>query len=322
MQVAEWNEDEYTLLASMGVLCLLNAADTQDRDLYRRRIAKVAFEPKHQLGAQAWREALVESGAKNAYGEIWAVIAECVPKLFEERVPGDVAVFGATRGDRVDRKAGGPVSNTLDRVGGAFGLGDFDIYLSSAKPDVVAGVAIESAALVVGHAVVTNLDAGRRFQIGRTMSLLRDRAFALEILSLDELELLFSAAIFSAEPGASFALSRPQVEAESRRLAKVLPRKARRTLPLAVARFMQEGGDLRAWIDGVLATANRAGLLVSGDIIAAMEQLVPALRDAAARAGKSSQELAELVSRAPQAAQLLVYSVGGSYLRLRKELAL
>jgi cellulose synthase operon protein C len=322
MQVAEWDEDEYTLLATMGVLCYLNAADIQDRDLYRRRVAKVTFEPKHQLGAQAWREALVESGAKNAYGEIWAVIAECVPRLFEGRVAGDPAVFGASRSDRVDRKAGGPVSNTLDRIAGAFGLTDFDIYQCTAKPHIVAGVAGDRSALVVGHSLLTSLDAARRFQVGRTLSLLRDRAFALEVLSENELELLFSAAIFTAEPGASFALPRNQVEGESRRLLKVLSRKGRRALPLAVARFMQEGGDLHAWIDGVLATASRAGLLVCGDIISAMDQAVPEWGSSTVREAKTTDEVADVVAKLPHAAQLLVYSIGGSYLSLRKELAL
>jgi tetratricopeptide (TPR) repeat protein len=316
MQVAEWREDTYTLLATMGVLCYLEAADAEDRELYQRRIAKVTFVPKHQLSSQAWREALLDRGARNAYGELWAVIADIVPKLFEGRVPGDPSAFGVGRSERVDRKAGSPVSTTLDRIAAALGLSDFEIFLSARDPEVVAGVVGERPSLIVGSNVVTGLDGLRRFRIGRVLSLLRDRAFALELVDRDALELLFAAVVFTVEPGASFTRPRGEVEAEARRIAKLLPRKAKRALPLAVTRFMQEGGVLEQWIDGVIATANRAGLLVSGDILAAMGDLV----DLGGR--KSSEEIGALVLERRHAAQLLTFSVGREYLALRKDLQL
>jgi tetratricopeptide (TPR) repeat protein len=317
MQIAEWDEDQYTLLAALGGLCFLNAATEEDQDLYRRRIAITSFEPKRHLGIQAWRETLTEGGAKSAYGEIWAVIAETVPKLFEGRVPGDPAAFGVGKSERMDRRAGGPVSNTIDRIANAFGLGEFEIYLASSQPDVVAGVAGEKLAIIVGHHLVTAMDSSKRFRIGRTLSLLRDRAFALEILDRAELELLFSAAIFTVEPTANFQLPLAQVEAESRRLQRVLPRKAKKSLLLAVARFMQEGGDLDQWIPGILATANRAGLLVSGDVIASMEHLCGDGRD---RRRLKTAQIVETVDKNKQAARLLAYSVSAEYLKLRREL--
>ncbi len=316
MQIAEWREDTYTLLATMGVLCFLQAADEEDRELYRRRIAKVSFVPKHQLSSQAWREALLDRGARNAYGELWAVIADVVPKLYEGRVPGDPATLGVGRAERVDRKTGGTVSATVDRIAAALGLADFDIYLSSRDPEIVAGVVGERPALVVGSNVVTSLDGLRRFRIGRVLSLLRDRAFALEILERGELELLFAAVVYTVEPGASFTRPRGEVEAEAKRIAKALPRKAKKALPLAVTRFMQEGGVIEQWIDGVIATANRAGLLVSGDILAAMGDLVEL-------GGRTSSDaIGALVREHRQAAQLLTFSVGREYLALRKDLQL
>jgi tetratricopeptide (TPR) repeat protein len=316
MQVSEWAEDEYTLLASMGALCYLNAAGTEDRDLYSRRVSKITFEPRHQLGAQAWREALTDRGAKNACGGIWDLIAEVVPRLFEGRVRGDPAAFGIRRGAKVDRKLEGSVSATLDRIAGAFGLADFDIYRSRER-DVVDGFVGDRLGLVVDSSVVATLDATRRFRIGRTLSLLRDRAIALEVLNRAEVELLVAATIFLGDPGVRSAIPRAEVEAEARRVAKVLPRKSKRALPLAVQRCVQEGADLDSWIDGVIATANRAGLLVCGDVAVAMDQL---LRPAPSRVGRTTAQIVAMVEKNQQAAQLLVFSVSREYVGLRREL--
>jgi hypothetical protein len=214
------------------------------------------------------------------------------------------------------------VSSALDRIAVAFGIGDFDIYLSSKDTELVAGIAGEKPALVVGHSVVIAMDAGRRFQIGRALSLLRDRAFAVEILTRSELELLMAATMFLVEPVPAFSLPAAQVEAESRRVGKALSRRARRMLPLAVTRFRQEGADLESWVDGVIGTANRAGLLVCGDIQAAIDQLATELGGPSGREGKTPAQIAEVLGKNAHAARLLTYSVSKEYLNLRRELQL
>jgi len=321
MRVAEWHEDTYTLLAAMGALCLLGSAEAEDQELYSRRMSMVGFEPRRQVGAQTWRNALLARGAKSAFGEIWAVIAETVTLMYQSRgVVTDPAALNVGRPDRVDRRTGGPVSQTIDPIASVFGLSDFDIYMSPDSADLIAGVVGERPALVVGHKVVTTLDTTQRFHVGRTMSLLRDRAFVLQMLSREELELVFAAAIFRVEPSASLSLPRSEVEPEAQRLYKALPRKARKALPLAVTRFMQEGGDLDAWVEGVLATADRCGLLACGDILVAMGEIVEELRMPSRRAAMSTDEIAAAVRDTRNAAQTLVYSVSVDYLGLRKEL--
>ncbi|MCC6747300.1 MAG: tetratricopeptide repeat protein [Deltaproteobacteria bacterium] len=322
LRVAEWDEDQYTLLATLAVLCYLGAADPDDQQLYRQRAARLGFEPRRSLQAQAWREALVAPGARSAYGEIWAAIAPCVPRLFPDRVPVDLAAFGVGRADRIDRRVGGPVSSTLDRIAQAFGLSDFEIYVSRAQPDLVAGLPVEKQVLVVGHQVVANMGPAERFRVGRTISLLRERAQALEVLERKDLELLLAGSIFAVEPGASFELPRPQVEGAARRLQKAMSRRERKLLPLAVARFMQEGGEVDGWVRGVLATANRVGLLICGDLPAAMDQLVRDPSAAVGAPGRATARIVEAIRAEPQATQLLLYSVSRDYLSLRRELQL
>jgi tetratricopeptide (TPR) repeat protein len=316
LQISEWHEDTYTLLASLGVLCLLGEADAQDQELYRRRASMLSFEPKRQSKAPAWRGALMARGAKSAFGEIWAVIAPTVTKLYEERgLITDPAVVSVTRADKA--KAGGPVRLALDPVAAVFGLGDFDIYVTRSAPDMIRGVVGERQALVLGHNVVSAMGPVQRFRVGRTMSMLRDRAFALEVLDRDELERIFSAAIFKVEPTAPLPLPAAEIEPEANRLYKALPRKARKGLSLAVTRYLQEGGELDDWIAGVLATANRSGLLACGEIQVALGELVGDLRDPARRAPR---EVVRIVEQNAQVARLLVFSVSSDYLNLRGEL--
>lgn len=311
MRVAEWHEDTYTLLGAMGVLCFLDAAQEQDRELYQRRMKLVHFEPRRQPGRQTWRDVLMARGARSAFGEIWAVIAETVTTMYPapEVVTTDPATLNVGRSDRIDRKAGGPVTRVLDPIAAVFGLTDFDIYVSSSSEDIIAPVIGERVALVLGHKVVSSMSAAQRFRLGRTISLLRDRAFVLQVLPRTDLERLIAAAVFRVEPTASLSLPRSEVEPEAQRLYRALPRKARKALPLAVTRFMQEGGELDAWVEGVLTTADRCGLLACGDVMVAMGELQSGGADAA-----------ESKPVGPQVAKMLLYSVSTDYLNLRKEL--
>ena len=119
-------------------------------------------------------------------------------------------------------------------------------------------------------------------------------------------------------------MPRSEVEALSRRIYKALPRKQRKvlqdTVPLAVERFKTEVGDMREWVSGVLLTVNRAGLLVCGDILVALEQVVEELRTPSSKAGKTPGQIATILRKNRAAEDLLVYSVSNDYINLRREL--
>ena len=70
------------------------------------------------------------------------------------------------------------------------------------------------------------------------------------------------------------------------------------------------------------ATAYRAGLLGRGDGSAALDELVPALRDLGQKAALTPEQVVAAVGQAPHAAPLLAYSVDRQYLALRRELRL
>jgi len=317
MKVAEWHQDQYTLMATLGVLSFFNVASADEDKLYRDRVASRGFEPKGKHDPATWHAANLDRVTRAGHGQIWAVIVEGMPKLFPGKFAKNVSAFGVSKSDKVDRKAGGPVTSRFERIAGALGISDYDIYLSSAKSDMLAGVALNPPALVIGHSLVTSMDGTQRYHLGRTLSLMSNKAFALEVLTHDELSILFTGALANVERDNDFGMAKKQLKVESKRVWKSLARKTRKLLPDAVARFRKDGGDLQAWIEDILGTADRVGLLVSGDIISVLEQQIDTLRS---RATMDTGQIVDVVKNFSQAERLLVYSVSGEYLNLRSAL--
>ncbi|MCA9669387.1 MAG: tetratricopeptide repeat protein, partial [Myxococcales bacterium] len=320
MRVSAWDADQHGLLASLGVLVCLRASSEEDIALYQRRARLLSFDPKGKVEQHLFRDALQPAGARDRYGEIWSVVAPYLPKLYPDQLPHDPSTFGVSRGDRVQRHSGGPASRVIDHVADALGVGDFELYLSSQDAQIVAMLSGEKPGLVVGHQVVSTMDAAQRFRVGRAVSMLGVQASALSVLDRDELNRILGAAIFIHEPSVLFEAPRDDVEAMSRRLQKVLSRKAKKALPLAVDRFLREGGKLDRWIEGTLESANRAGLLASGDIVAAIDGLLAGATGSARPKDKSSVLAA--LEDSPQAQRLLLFSVSRQYLDLRARLKL
>ena len=320
LRVAEWHQDQYTLLATLGVLCFFNVADPEEQALYSKRIARTSFAPKKQVDRATWQAAGINTGELSPHGQLWSVMVEALPKLYPDRIPGDVNVHGVKKSDKVNRKAGGPVSSRIERIAEAMGITSYDIYLSSAKAEMLAGVATTTPALVFGHSVVTNMDNRQRFRVGRLLSQARNRTFALDQLSAPEQQLLFAAGIMKAEQQVSFGLPQQEVAAEAKRAYKALSRKTRKGLAGAVARLRQEGGDLDRWVRSTVDSAYHCGLLVSGDIIAALEDQLEPLGDSGARAKMSLEQMAQVVRQDAWSSKLLVYSVSREYLTLRRAL--
>jgi hypothetical protein len=279
------------------------------------------FKPRQQPGRTAFRAAMVDRRARGAFGQVWAVVAEAAPRLFEGRVPGSPADLGAGKGEKVDRNDSGPVSLLVESFAAGLGINRYEIYLTTSDAEMVDGVGSDPPVIVVGTSVVTSMNAVRRFHMGRALSLMRDQAFALELLQPEELELMLCGAIYSVSPEANLPVPVERAEAEAKRVTRALSRKARKALPVGVSAYVQKGDDFASWRSGVLSSANRAGLLVCGDIVTALEQRVSGLAERRAE-GAGAEQVMELVKQDREASNLMVFSVSGEYLQFRKDLGI
>ena len=314
--ISEWREDQYTLMATLGVLGALRATSKAEDVLFLKALKKVSQEPgKDALEAKGG--ALVHEGARISFGDIWRAMSPAIPKLIKGVDAAEVSAYGVGRSDKVDRRSGGQLTGRIEGVAAAVGMVQpFDIYLSSKDEDLIAGIPGDTPALVVGHGVVSKLDAARRFRLGKTLYLMRDQALALEQITVEQAKALMCAAIFSQDSKANLPMPAAELKVEGKKLVKALPRKLRKQLSVAVKKGPPDLGQLDKWIEGVVTTANRAGLLVSGHVIACVRQLEDGLDEA----GLTTPQVMKRLGGNEQAANLLVFSLSEGYLELRREL--
>lgn len=160
-----------------------------------------------------------------------------------------------------------PLRRLLADLARALGAPEWDLH-----PGAVGRVDVEVASpwvVRVGPDVARRSTAReQRFLVGRAAARLRTRS-ALAALPAAELEAWIAAAIRVVVPG--HAPAGPPDDGRVRALAKRLTRRARRALE-GPARALAAGGalpDQAAWRAAAAATADRAGLVLCGDLPAA-----------------------------------------------------
>jgi hypothetical protein len=179
----------------------------------------------------------------------------------------------------------------------------------------VRAVELPEPGLVFGPSALTD-DAATAFRFGRALGLLRQRASTAVALPAVELQTLFVAAgvIAGATPaseGEGKAAAR-SVELGAKALGKALARKEKKALALQASRFGFEAIDADEWQRTILRTADRLGLILSGDVAAAVRALV---------GFAGTRPAAELRER-PEVVDLLRFALSEGYLLLRQQAGL
>ena len=173
-------------------------------------------------------------------------------------------------------------------------------------------------AIVVGRAILTG-NATARFRVGRALLLLREGAVALERISVIELEGLFAdAAVVAGVPESSARLLESSAapggsgRGRSRALAKAMSRKTRKALERQAPRFTAEALDAAGFRAAVLATADRFGLIMAGDIGTAVQVVTRRERSSDDAALTSAD-----VAGDERAMALIRFALSDDYLALR-----
>ena len=212
--------------------------------------------------------------------------------------------------ERVSREAE-PRLGWIEAALQGAGLGDVDLWLlkrSDASDARVIALDAGSGALILGRGVLAG-DATARFRVGRALSLLRDRASFLDRVAPEDLGALLAAAPVVA--GVPAADAQGATEETVRALGKAMGRKERRALELQASRFGFEPLDAGAFRAGVLAAADRLGLLLAGDIAVAARVRGELGADA---------EVATLAAK-PAVLELVRFALSEDYLALRRLLS-
>jgi tetratricopeptide (TPR) repeat protein len=151
-----------------------------------------------------------------------------------------------------------------------------DIYVLDNVPGGIAAVQLSVPSTAVGPEVVRDRSlADLLFLVARHLAYYRPEHYPLVFYpTLPELTTLFFAAIKLALPDMAIPGTDSVAKLRKRLAAHITPEE-RAELALAGKQFDEAGGrvDLGVWIKSVELTANRAGLVLSGDFHAAIERI-------------------------------------------------
>ncbi|HEY6001774.1 MAG TPA: tetratricopeptide repeat protein, partial [Anaeromyxobacter sp.] len=208
-----------------------------------------------------------------------------------------------------------PIRRALAEAAKTFGAPAWELY-----PGTVGRVDVEPA---VPYSVLVGPDVARRttareqrFLVGRAAARLRTRSCLGELLPPAALAGWIAAAVRSVVPG--YSPGEPVDEEMVRRIAKGIARKARKPFEEAsrALALAPNPPDLTAWRNAAAASADRAGLVLCGDVPAALGML---LREGARRAPEGPIAVARASSR-PDVLSLLAFAATEAHFILRQRL--
>jgi len=323
-----WLGDDDARAFALAAVAAMGGIDDEQAaffEQHRRKLRARPFRPSRTLSAEEWASRVGHPAASGPLAEIWSHVAEAAARC----LPHEPGQLGFARGDRRTGRALAREFPTVASVADALGVGAFEVYVTDEKRLYARVVSLEKPVLYLSGDVALGAGAPERFLLGRAFAMARDRSGTLADLRGDDLVMTLAAAVELAEapvPAQSlFARVRdaePAAFAERRKaLGKQLSRKARKTLAALagqVAAVAAADADAPAdaettsigrWARGLLATASRVGVVVAGDLDAALEILD------VGRGGRS-------VADDPWGLDLLSWSVGDGHMAMRQQLGL
>ncbi len=292
-----------------AVWMFLDPGDAEARALHAETRSRLPAGPPSPIADEVIERRLRAPAGRGLLSAVLRLLAECVAEV----APWPADRFRLRRRDRLD--ADHPVRRLCDALGKALAIGEVTVYAGEGTElSVLPG---DPAALVVGADIVRRY-SGReqRFLLGRLVARAREGSAIAAFVDAAWLVDFVGAALRLAAPGANVC-GRPD-EALTRRIGKALSRSARRRLEGLVSGAelapAPEGG--LPWARSLATTADRAGLLLAGDVGAALT--AAAAVDAGATGSRATKEQrAALVRENPALAELLRFSVSDDLEELR-----
>jgi tetratricopeptide (TPR) repeat protein len=286
-----------------AALRFLEAASDDDTAYHAQNAPQAPPGSGDALGAEGWL-ALRHEGDRGPLSDVLALCGDAL---------GEAAELAPV--SREKTRGAQPLERLVEELCANVGVEPFalrhagpgaDLWIEPGDPPAVRA----GADLTRVHGV-----AEQRFLLARVAARLRARAGVATRVDADGLRALLAAAVRQIVPGYQ-GLGVPP-EAMSRAVARALPRRVRRALE-APARAVAAGPapDVAAFHAALRSTADRVGLLLAGDVAAALALVLreggPVAPGAVAAAARARAELH----------QLLRFAVSEEHLGLRQRLRL
>jgi len=242
---------------------------------------------------------LTDRDEPRAARELLAAISEYLPQVFSEELAVDER--GLIPLDPEDS-----ITERCELLADVVGVESMQVFLGEEQESGVKVLPGVPPRLSLSRRVVGDKGGGFRFVLGRALIKLLSRTFYLDLLSSHSVVGILAAAAELFDRGAAGYLAPgEEVDDLTRRLGRAIPRRARRALEEVAMAYSSEGPvKPETFKRAAQRSAERGGLLLCGDVAAAMSVLK-----------------AEEVHRKYQAA-LLHFAVGPHHYEARRRLGL
>ncbi len=299
--------------AAACALQFFRAANEAETVFYTEYKARIPQEVQLQLPAEDL-ELLMHPWTHGGIVDVLRVIGDQLTKLF----PPNFEDLGIDK--KADRlKPDHAVHKAIKAVAQVFGVQELEVF--HARRGLMTLETTEPLSVCVGQEVVRKFNAReQKFLMGRAVhGLLNKTALLTKLTPRDRAKLLGSA-VRVGDPEFSGVAQRD--EAQEKQLRKALPRRALKQLEL-VAASVHPDVDVEHAAAGLLLSADRAGLLMSGDILMGLNML---LRQDPGYSTQMRTESADVVLFAAKqrddVRELLSFAISEDFFKLRQKVGL
>jgi hypothetical protein len=257
-RIAERLGDVQLRQSTLGALVALGEAQDRRPELVslERRISTL---PPSSVSGDVLAELLDPQDR----GPIPELLAQMGPYLAEAFGPRREA-FEVSRRERVSPRAGTPLRDEIAAWVAAFGLGEFELYVSPLPSERIVVLGADPLTIIAGASVTTPLGPFQRLMLARALYASGRGLAPLLQLEAPDVVALIGALCTLGKVSLSRAPLARQHDFE-RQLAKLLPRKARKLLPERARDVRAAEAGLDDWVRAASATLDRVAAVAVGD---------------------------------------------------------
>jgi predicted Zn-dependent protease len=257
-RIAERLGDVQLRQSTVGALVALGEAQDRRAELVSIERRMSTLPPSSVSG-----DVLAELLDPEDHGPIPELLSQMAPYLAEAFGPPREA-FEVSRRERVSPRAGLPLRDEIAAWVAAFGLGEFELYVSPLSSERIVVLGGDPLSIIAGASVTTPLGPFQRLMLARALYARRRGLAPLLQLDAPDVVALIGALCTLGKVSLSRAPLARQRDFE-RQLTKLLPRKARKLLPERARDVRTAEASLDDWVRAASATLDRVAAVAVGD---------------------------------------------------------
>lgn len=302
------NQPQQSVLTT-GPLVVLQTATSQERSKWYSRTAR----PAEAMPGTFTSELLIRMACDGALGspaaEIINILADSIGRMYRP----DLEIMGISRRDRISSRSRHPIRGLADRVAALFGV-EYELYLHPRTAPAASIEMTEPVSIVVAEHVADLPVAQQAFLLGMAMASIAGRFYPVEKLATRELRLLLAATTSLVFPDFGSDLPEDELRDTAQRVRKMIPRKWRRNLEVAVTEYAAiPKFDVKGWKQAIHFSALRAGMLIADDLIGVVDVI------------REEEEIhdargVDLVKRSPAIADMVRFWAAADAFAIRHEI--